>query len=370
MTSSTRSALKTVVVYLLLLVAVPFAVVAIIEGASSAWLFGKEVAAIQPGGNFRKAAYDSLVGWVGIPNLKSPNNFGPGLSVTHSADGMRIHRPVTPALAPGERRIVCSGDSFTYGSGVADSETYCAQLEKEIPSVVTLNMAQQGFGIDQAYLWYKRDGGKYPHQVHLFGFIWNDFERMALRSFWGYKKPILRMKDGKLTVDNVPVPKWTGSTRWSQTAPLMPELRLLEAVQRNVDMGDSAKLARIDAQVWDEAEAVFRDLDQLNKSRGSKLVLLYLPTVTDLDPGAYDVRRAKLAKFSQESGIALIDLTNDVRKVDPDSSDWFYITPRELEVRGSGGHYTAKGHRWVAARIAEHLGTAPAIASTSTQPAR
>jgi hypothetical protein len=347
--------LKRVLLSTIALLAITFALLAVIEGATSVGLLAKDIAAIKPAGNFRKAAYDSLVGWVGIPNLSDPNNFGPGLSLTHNADGMRIHRPVTPALAPGEKRAICSGDSFTYGSGVADSQTFCAYLEQQLPGVRTLNMAQQGFGIDQAYLWYKRDAGKYPHQVHLFAFIWNDFERMALRSFWGYKKPILTLKDSQLVIGNVPVPKWTGSTRWSQASMSMPQLRTLQLVERQVDMSEGAQLERIDAQVLDVAEAVFRDLDRVNHARGSQLVLVYLPTVSDLDKGPYDKRRAKLAKFSKESGIPLIDLATDIRTVDKDSVDWLFITPRELTVRGSGGHYTSRGHRWVAAQLAAHL---------------
>lgn len=351
---------KRVFLYAALLVTVLLG----IEGLSSVALLAKEMRNLRPPPeNFRQATYDSLVGWVGIPNLSIRDNYGPNLSLHTNADGMRIHRPVTPALAPGEKRIICSGDSFTFGSGVADSETFCASLEEEFPRVHTLNMSQRGFGNDQAYLWYKRDGGRYPHQVHVFAFIWNDFERMTMKSFLGYAKPLLKLKDGKLVTENVPVPPWKGWSRWSQAGVLLPDLRLVQLMRRHVDNSEATQMRRVDEQVFGVAEALFRDLDHLNTERGSKLVLVYLPAPPDLSPGAYDARRVKLAHFSEQSGIPLVDLTDDIRKVPPDSLDWLFITPNALPTRGSAGHYTAWGHRWIAARLAEHMRRIPAVVS-------
>lgn len=337
---------------------------AAVEGFSSLWLLAKDVRAIRPAPeNFRQATYDSLVGWVGIPNLHIRNNYGSGLALTTNAEGMRVHRPVSPALGPGEHRAICSGDSFTFGSGVADDETFCAYLEGEIPGLRTLNMSQRGFGIDQAYLWYKRDAVRYPHQLHLFAFIWNDFERMTFKSFYGYPKPILALNDGHLVTSNVPVPAWKGPSRWSEATNLLNDLRLMQLVQRRIDQSDSAKLARVDARVWTVAESVFTDLSRLNASRGSKLVLVYLPAPPDLDAGPYDGRRIRLAAFSKVSGIPLIDLTPEIRAIPRDSLDWLFITPNALPVAGSSGHYTAAGHRWVAKRLAEHLRAMPAVAA-------
>ena len=337
--------------------------VVVLEGAASALLAVREFGDIQPDTNIRRAQYDSLLGWTGLANLSVPSMFGPGASLTNNADGMRIHRPVSPTLAPGVRRVICSGDSFAHGWGVGDADTFCAALEPHFPGLESLNMAQAGFGIDQAYLWYKRDGARYPHQVHLFAFIWNDFERMALTSFFGYAKPRLRLRDGGIVVENTPVPAWTGSSRWTQASRQLSRLRIVQFLQRFTDQSDSAQLARPEAQVWGVAEAVFRDLDRLNRERGSQLVLVYLPTLADLEAGAWDRRRARLARFASAAHIALVDLTPDIRAVSPDSSAWYFITPNQLIGRGAARHYTVAGNRWVAARLAEHLRAIPPVAA-------
>jgi hypothetical protein len=346
------------------LLAIVLVLVVALEGLSSVAVIVSDARAAKVAPeNFRQAKYDSLLGWIGLPNLSLRDNYGPGLRLTTNGDGIRIHRPVTPALAAGEKRIVCSGDSFAFGSGVSDDETFCAYLEQELPGVRTLNMAQRGYGIDQAYLWYKRDGARYQRQVHLFTFIWHDFERMALTEFTGYPKSKLALKNGHLVATNVPVPRWKGPDRGVTAAALVADTRLMQYVERRIDQSDAAKMRRVDAQVWDIAEAVFLDLAKMNKERGSSLVLVYLPAPPDLTPGPYDVRRERMEKFSKKSGIPFIDLTPEIRGVPPDSLDWLFITPNALPVEGSGGHYTAKGHQWVAARLAEHLRAIPTVAA-------
>jgi hypothetical protein len=65
-----------------------------------------------------------------------------------------------------------------------------------------------------------------------------------------------------------------------------------------------------------------------------------------------------------------VDLTPEIRAVPPDSADWMFITPNALPVQGSSAHYTAAGHRWVAARLAEHLRAMPAVAAAVGVPPR
>lgn len=346
--------LKKLIILVVLCVVLPITAMAAIEGTASAGLLLTSLRARTSPGNFRQATYDSLVGWVSIRNMSKPDAFGPGLTTTTNADGMRIHRPIE-TLTAGQSRIICSGDSFTFGSGVGDSSTFCAQLENELPNVRTLNMAQPGYGIDQAYLWYKRDAKKYPHQVHLFAFIWHDFERMALTSFFDYPKPKLSLDHDTIVVGNIPVPQWKGPSRWTQASTTFGQVRMVQFARERVNLSDSIKLARVDAEVWDIAEAVFKDLKKVNEANGSKLVLVYLPAPPDLTAGAYDHRRERLAEFASKAGISLVDLTPAMRTIPTDTLDWMFITPNALPVNGSSGHYTSMGHKWVAHELASSL---------------
>jgi hypothetical protein len=355
------SALKRFAGYLALATVVPFAMLLMLEGLTSIGMLAHEVISLQPPAKLPHTAHDSLLGWVGQPNVVLPNYFGPNLSLTHDAAGMRVHRPVAEALASGEHRIICSGGALTYGAGVADSQTMCAYLEQELPGVRTLDMTQEGFGIDQAYLWYRRDGDTFPHQLHVFAFTRSDFDRMAQASYRGYAKPVLVARNGSLAAENVPLPGHGAASRWSRLPSVLSDSRLLRAIDRRTGWTESNR-AREDAESWKVAQAVFRDLARLNEARGSEVVLVYLPTLNDLRAGPNDGRRAALATFSRESAIPFIDLTIDMRAVSADSTDWFFITPNALPVGGLAGHYSAVGHRWTAAHLAERLRAIPDVA--------
>ena len=340
----------------------------LIEGASSAWLFVSDVRRLQapPTANFRQAAHDSLLGWKGSPNLAIADNYGPGLTLTTNADGYRIHRPVTPDLAPNERRVMCSGASFTWGSGVKDGHTFCALLETELPGVRTINVAQQGYGFDQSYLLYRREGARYPHQLQLFVINGSDFERTASTSLNGYPKPGLALENGKLVPTHVPVPQWTGWSRWTEVPRFLPNLRLMQFITGRLRMTEASRYERVDAQLWPVLDPMLHDLVRLNGERKSVPVLVYVPTVEEFASTARDARRLRLLGSAKAAGLAAIDLTPGLRALPADSVAWMFLTPNAIPVRGHTGHYNAAGHRWVARQLASQLRELPAAATVLT----
>lgn len=354
LTSTPMAALKSFAGYLALSTVVPFAMLLSLEGFASMAMMAHEVATAAPPPRLPLVAHDTLLGWIGRPNVSLPNHFGPNLTVTHDENGMRVHRAPTGTPASSERGVVCSGGGLVYGAGVADSGTMCAYLERELPGVRTLNMAQRGFGVSQAYLWYRRDGARHPHRLHVFAFGRGDFDRMARESDRGYAKPVLELRDGQLVVGNAPLPIRTTPSRWWALPMVLSDSRLMHAVERRTGRTES-RLAREGELSLRVSDAMFRDLDRLNRERGSRVVLVYLPVLADLKPGPNDERRAAVESFGRQSGIPFVDLTASMRAVPADTADWFFITPNALPSRGVAGHYSAAGHRWVAARLAERL---------------
>ena len=72
--------------------------------------------------------YDPDLGWANIPNASLPNLFGPGVYFRSNTQGFRNEQDFAPGIPPGKFRIICSGDSFTMGSGVSNEQTWCEQL--------------------------------------------------------------------------------------------------------------------------------------------------------------------------------------------------------------------------------------------------
>jgi hypothetical protein len=166
---------------------------------------------------------------------------------------------------------------------------------------------------------------------------------------------VLSLADGKVTAENVPVPEWSGWSRWSDGRTLLPNLRLVQLVLRRVDNDEAAQMRRVDLQMWPLLDSVFTDLARLNRAHGSVPVIVYLPALQEYAAGPRDDRRVRFAASAKRAGITFIDLTPDLRTVSPDSLDWLFITPNALPVRGASGHLTVSGHQWVADRITAHL---------------
>ena len=160
----------------------------LLEGISSAVLFVWDIVQTsrRPLAERTHTRYDELLGWVNVEKVEVEDLYGEGLSLRTNSQGFRANQDYDVTPPNGKLRIICSGDSFTLGYGVDNDHTWCQLLTTLDDRLQTINMGQGGYGIDQAYLWYERDGLPLQPDVHLFTFITADFWRMRQRSFHGY----------------------------------------------------------------------------------------------------------------------------------------------------------------------------------------
>lgn len=342
----------------------------LVEGAASLWHFVGRAARGMPAPLAERlhTRYDPELGWVNAPNARLPDLYGKGRSLTTNSRGFRGSGELSDAAPSGVTRIVCSGDSFTLGYGVSDDETWCARLGARIPGVETVNMGQGGYGIDQAYLWFRRDGRNLSPRLHLFAFIHEDFLRMESDRFLGYGKPVLEVRDGRLVPRNVPVPRGAFDAPWIVTAmPLLEELRsfrLLRDVASRV--APEAPPRRPNDALLPLSLRVFEDLRSLNAARGGEVVLVYLPMREDLEAAAgVDGWRRLVVGQASARGFRVVDLVEALRALPRPEAEAFFIPEGALEFRAAEGHYTADGNAWVAERLAERLGHDGLLPSSS-----
>lgn len=295
--------------------------------------------------------YDAELGWVNRPNVALDDLYGPGASLHTNAQRFRGTSDVAQHVEAGRIRVVCSGDSFALGYGVGDDATWCAQLAALDPRIEPVNMGQGGYGIDQAYLWYLRDGAPLAHHVHLFTFIVEDFARMGATSFFGYPKPRLRLDGATLVTENVPVPRTAYWVPWlAQNARFADELRsvaLLRAVVNRV-AGRSANASATDAAVPRLAAAVFADLARRHREAGRTLVLVYLPMREEhADDTTRDLRRF-VANEAAKLGVPFVDGVERLRVRDAAAVAPLYIDRAATDHPAAAGHFTVAGNRWAA----------------------
>src|SRR5271166_2773158 len=196
----------------------------VLEGIASVYYVFREAFVSPPVAESLYTEYDRDLGWVNLPNVYLPNMYGRGKYLKTNSQRFRNNEDFPQQVPPGKTRILCSGDSFTLGFGVDNDHTWPQLLATRAPNIETVNMGQGGYGADQAYLWYKRDGVKLDHDIQVFAFIVDDFRRMQALTFIGYGKPILVVENGQLVTKNVPVPVtmdvWSPKLARAQTAVL------------------------------------------------------------------------------------------------------------------------------------------------------
>ncbi len=303
--------------------------------------------------------YDAEIGWVNSPSIDIPDLWGPGNGLQINAQRFRAQSDITAEQPAGRLRVLCSGDSFAFGEGVANLETWCHLLTLEDERLETVNLGQPGYGVDQSYLRYARDAESLEHTIHLFTFIGPDIARMGRPAQVGYAKPVLRLDGEELIVSNVPVPRLMPAVaRFSE--------RLSERLG-SVDFGRRILWRLVTPRPIDTVEehervapvarAVLQRVRRLTQERGSVPVFVYLPIDTDLD---HDHRwRLWVNEAMDDLGYTFIDMTRALRSVPRETAETYFI-PQSAP---AGGHYSVAGNRWVAAVLYDQLLELPATAA-------
>jgi hypothetical protein len=348
----------------LAVVAISVATLLLIEGGASAALFVRDyVAATAPGTIVRPhTEHDTLLGWINRPNFSVPNEYGRGIDFNTTPERFRGRGALTPLL-PGRTRLICSGDSFTMGSGVSDEGTWCAEFDRQVPSVETVNMGQGGYGVDQAYLWYRRDGAGVPHHVQVLALTYVQFERALVPTYAGRFKPYFVVAGDRLELKNVPVPRQTMSAlRRAYATRLVEQLRVVQAIRRIPRFDGRGRGAAQVLARWPVYEEIFDGLDSLHRANGTQFVIAYLPTKREARPGELDERRRRVAAYAARRGVPFIDLTSALRSLPQDSLELAFISQIEDGVApGVLGHYTSAGGAWAARELVKAFAESPKL---------
>jgi hypothetical protein len=351
----------------LLNVAFLILLLAALEGVASLSLFAwTVVSTLRDHANWDSAVYDADLGWVNAPNLYRPDVYGRGLYVRTNRQGFRDNHDFPKAVAPGKRRIICSGDSFTFGYGVDNESTWCRVLESMDARLETVNMGQGGYGLDQVYLRYRRDGAGLDHHLQVVAFITEDFTRMQLDSFHGYGKPKLELSGGQLVVGNTPVPRRSFYARWlTSTLQHLQMLRTAEVLAR-IGQRLPARWSREPASratgenARQLASRVFRELDDITRDRSAKLVLVYLPTPDDYSrTDALRAWETFVEGVAVDLGVPLINVIAEHRQLSPE---------RVARLFGPNRHYSIEGNAYVANVIHRKLTSLPDVLGPASPP--
>jgi hypothetical protein len=147
--------------------------------------------------------YDRDIGWVPRPGFWSDR-------YTINRQGIRALReyPMTPPDP--DRRILCLGDSYTFGFSVGDTESYPSHGERILPGTEWINLGISGSCLTQSYLHYRKSGKGFGGKYVIIGFMTNDAIRTVncFRAFVSpgdpFTKPFAKYAGGRFTIEPNP----------------------------------------------------------------------------------------------------------------------------------------------------------------------
>jgi hypothetical protein len=158
--------------------------------------------------------FDPQLGWTVGPNRKGTG--GAHEKLFSSTEGARAG---AEGLRFGERSvrttIALLGNSYVFGSDVDYEETWGFYLQRRLGTdVQVLNFGVPGYGVDQAYLRYLKDVRERRPDIAILGLISHDLIRTTMVYYAvGFPgaavpgaKPRFSLKNGQLTLVNVPLP--------------------------------------------------------------------------------------------------------------------------------------------------------------------
>lgn len=126
-------------------------------------------------------AYDPDLGQKPVPNQIAYRTLteDPPYVASNNADGLRKNQVSTFKKSPKTEHILVLGDSFTYGTGVNDHETFSSLLEEKLRArgrdIIVHNAGNPGTGTDYALKFLMTKGAKYTPRKIIVNFFPNDF---------------------------------------------------------------------------------------------------------------------------------------------------------------------------------------------------
>jgi hypothetical protein len=156
-------------------------------------------------------AFDPLLGWIPRPDTRTRK-------FRTNRDSLRAYREYPPVPPAGVTRLAAFGDSFTFGDESNYAATWERFLEGLDPRLEVLNFGIPGGDPGQAFLRYRRDGGRFhPHAV-LIGFMSENIHRMVntFRPFYQPEtgiplgKPRFLLRGGRLELAENPIRSLAG----------------------------------------------------------------------------------------------------------------------------------------------------------------
>ena len=308
---------------------------------------------------------DAVLGWTIAPDRDAADGIHKS-----SAEGLRtMNRGTDLRSQQAQHRVALFGDSFTFGEDVPFEQSWGHFLEAHTsPGTQVLNFGVDGYGLDQAYLRFRREVNKWTPDATVLAFIQDDLYRSVgvypfFRLTWQrpFSKPRFILNGTELKLLNVPNIPPDQIFRKSSAVEL-PFLQYDANFQPTAYGWEphflyGAYLARFiaakfprwsppgpdtgDEMALQLASRLIKEFVAAAHSEQTVPIVIYLPSRNDFD-GTGPVLERQLRKLLSIENIELEDTTDCVRS---------HVSRTELFLEGRP-HYSSAGNAAVAKCVA------------------
>lgn len=294
------------------------------------------------------------------PNIAVPAYWNPKLRYKYSTsqDGFRNNESRSSSATA--KSVLCLGDSYTFGMGVNNNETYPSYLENLLnaggnQAFRVLNAGAMDIGIKHYVAYYRDNIDRLKSDLVIVQF--NVYDLQIIRH-----KVLIRQKSYDTLKDfgnrdglqlffaafvfSGPFYDFLNSTpNFPNLKPQVPDILATIPAENKIllDESNNAKTALL----WNEYYKNLLELNALVKSNGSRLLVVIVPDrdqINDYKNGP----SAALVPFCNKNGIACLDMTQDFREYFIRNNVSPYLEPLDI-------HCTRDGNSLIAKKIYEHI---------------
>jgi len=277
----------------------------------------------------------------------------------HNGQRLRAKKNFTAAL-PGEfaHRVLFLGDSFTYGLGSADDETFVERVHAALPGVEVINGGSNGYGQREELAFLDTYGAALKPGLTVLVFFWNDLED-NIRRTW----PAFAVDEGgrvrRSDLSEARLRKYDPLAKREPATLVKMRRGGLDRIYLKRVLSEGLKGLRYrivgirprsiqteseKAEAWEVTELHLDLIRRRAEEIGTRLLVVALPDQNRVDPGAY-IRGIEPLNYEVEEtlsqicarlGVDFHDLTPALRAArESGVGPLYYYTDRHLTPAGN-----------------------------------
>lgn len=233
---------------------------------------------------YRFCRFDHELGWAPLENVTYAEK---GFVVHQNQFGLRAPDDIQLKNTSGRKRVLVLGDSYVWGYGATQEELLTARQVYRTDDEL-INGGVSGYGTDQEYLFYLREGQKFEVDEVVLAFtLRNDVANNLHSKQYSYLKPYFTLNAGQLVLHNDHVRDSIGA-RFGRT--LRRESRvydlcndgvhaLIKTLQRKHPKPSDTDVvvSEADRKGIELTLAILKKLKEAVEARHAKLLVVFIP---------------------------------------------------------------------------------------------